>query len=197
MRGSKITVKCKCGCGGIRLKYDADGYRRFFIKGHWAKTENHIISDEHKQKISIANTGKDRMSPEKRKLINLGRKHSKETIEKIRKAGFNRKHTVETRLKQSLAKRGEKSYLWKGGITSINQAIRCSIEYRLWREAVFSRDNWTCVLCSKRGGKLNADHIKRFSDYPELRFAIDNGRTICVPCHKKTDNYCNKGRKKL
>lgn len=78
-----------------------------------------------------------------------------------------------------------KHHLWKGGITPINQAIRNSIEYKLWREAVFKRDNWTCIFCLQRGGELEADHIKRFSDYPELRFAIDNGRTLCKECHKK------------
>lgn len=82
--------------------------------------------------------------------------------------------------------KGIKNINWKGGVTSINEKIRKSIEYRLWREAVFARDNWTCQKCNKQGVKLNAHHIKRFADYPELRFAIDNGITQCEKCHNKT-----------
>lgn len=106
-------------------------------------------------------------------------------------------HTAETRLKMSKSKKGSKSPTWKGGICSLNQIIRGSLEYRLWREAVFKRDNWTCVWCGdNKSGKLNADHIKPFAHYPELRFAIDNGRTLCVPCHKTTDTYAGKSKKK-
>ena len=58
-----------------------------------------------------------------------------------------------------------------------------------WRKAVFERDNYTCQFCKTRGGTLNADHIKPYCDYPELRFELTNGRTLCIDCHKKTDTY--------
>lgn len=76
----------------------------------------------------------------------------------------------------------------------LNVQIRKSLEYRLWRESVFERDNYTCVLCGAHNGNgkavvLQADHIKSFALYPELRVAIDNGRTLCLECHRATPNY--------
>lgn|SRR3990167_2830563 len=98
----------------------------------------------------------------------------------------------ETRKKLSEANKGEKAPNWQGCLTSKNLTIRASSEYRLWRESVFKRDSWTCVWCNQRGVRLNADHIKPFSLFPDLRFAIDNGRTLCVDCHRKTDTYGTK-----
>lgn len=112
-----------------------------------------------------------------------------EVREKIRKTLKGRKVPLEVRLKMSKSNMGKKHHAWKGGVTPINEKIRKSFEYKLWREAVYKRDNWTCVFCEQRGVKLNADHIKPFAHYPELRFAIDNGRTLCKPCHRTTDTY--------
>jgi len=90
--------------------------------------------------------------------------------------------------------RGSNSPHWKGGITPINTAIRNSLEYKLWRTAIFERDKYTCIWCGKKSGNgktvvLNSDHIKPFSLFPELRFAIDNGRTLCKECHMTTSTY--------
>jgi 5-methylcytosine-specific restriction endonuclease McrA len=84
---------------------------------------------------------------------------------------------------------GERNVNWKGGITPINQKIRSSQEYKEWRIAVFQRDDYVCQFCGQRGGQLNADHIKPFAKFPNLRLSVDNGRTLCVECHRKTPTY--------
>ena len=61
-------------------------------------------------------------------------------------------------------------------------------ELKIWRKKVFERDNYTCTQCGK-GGKLQAHHIKRWADYPELRFDVSNGQTLCVGCHSKTEGF--------
>lgn len=128
----------------------------------------HIMSDEHKKNISLAHL-KSGIRPPRLK----GHKFSPGTVAK---------------------RSGENHYKWRGGITKESTKIRTSKEYALWRTAVFQRDNYTCVWCGARSAKsrptfLNADHIKPFAYFPELRLAIDNGRTLCTDCHKKTDNY--------
>lgn len=123
---------------------------------------------------------------------NVGRKFSEEHKLKISKTlsgDNNPMKKIENRIKISNLQKGEKSRFWKGGVSTPNELARKSMEYREWRKAVFKRDDWTCQICNARGVKLQADHIKMFAHFPELRFAIDNGRTLCIPCHKKTPTY--------
>jgi hypothetical protein len=86
---------------------------------------------------------------------------------------------------------GKNSNTWKGGISDINRRIRASKKFKEWREAVFKRDNWTCQICGDRSGRgrgksviLHPHHIKHFAKFKELRFNIDNGKTLCVSCHR-------------
>ena len=81
----------------------------------------------------------------------------------------------------------------------LNRRIRYSKKMKLWRLGVFARDDYTCQNCGARNGNgkaviLHADHIKPFALFPELRFELSNGRTLCVSCHKKTDTF---GRKPI
>lgn len=94
--------------------------------------------------------------------------------------------------------RGDRHPNWQGGKTNKLKMLRNSTEYKLWRVAVFERDGYKCVWCgSSKSGNLEADHIKPFAIFPDLRFAIDNGRTLCKDCHKKTDTYLKQSLKKL
>lgn len=83
--------------------------------------------------------------------------------------------------------RGDKHWNWKGG-----SGARNDIRVKNWRNGVFRRDNYTCQECGRRGGKLNAHHLKKWSEFPGLRYDIDNGQTLCEACHRKTDNWGNR-----
>ena len=87
--------------------------------------------------------------------------------------------------------RGSTHHAWKGGVTSVNQAIRISQAYLNWRNHVFRRDDYTCQACGKKGGKLQVDHELPFAFFPELRLEILNGRVLCLSCHKATPTYQN------
>lgn len=60
-----------------------------------------------------------------------------------------------------------------------------SPEYITWRNAVFRRDGYRCRMprCGSKI-KIQAHHIKRWSDCPGLRFDVGNGITLCNVCHK-------------
>ena len=105
-------------------------------------------------------------------------------------------------------KYGEKSGNWRGGITKLGAWIRSLSIYKQWRTSVFQRDNYTCQHCGARSQKgkkviIHADHIKPFykileenrittveqaKECKEL-WDIENGRTLCIPCHKQTPSY--------
>ena len=78
---------------------------------------------------------------------------------------------------------------WRGADFPENLRLRNSKKYKNWRKLIWERDDYTCQICKQRGGKLNADHIKSWAKYPELRFELSNGRTLCVDCHRKTDTW--------
>lgn len=53
-----------------------------------------------------------------------------------------------------------------------------------WRKRVLERDLRICVKCSS-DKNLHAHHIISWVDAPCLRADIDNGKTLCVACHKE------------
>ena len=154
------------------------------------------FTQEHKDNIRRAHLNKI-----KNGFVFGGHKQTLETRTKISQKLNGIERSIETRKKMSMsAKRGKDSFLWKGGVCNKNaqkrRQIEKSIEYRLWRFSVLNRDNKTCIWCGCKQN-LHVDHIKPFYLYPELRFAIDNGRTLCIDCHKTTDTWGGYKRKRI
>lgn len=115
----------------------------------------------------------------------LGHKIPNNVKKKISKSRIGKKHSLEIREKIRMSmKKGIDHPKWNGGQTE-NEKIRNSYEMKLWKKAVYERDNFTCQKYGIKGGRLIAHHINNFAEFPELRFAIDNGITLSEKAHKE------------
>lgn len=172
--------------------------RVFIIKKRHKWNPNKYCSTQCRLRaLSAGNKGKPKSSSTRNKISNKQKLLYKNKKRPKMRYWKGSKFSEEYKNKLSSAHKGKSAFWnigkkngqWKGGVTPINLRIRGSLKYKLWRESIFKRDNWTCVVCNVRGGILNADHIKPFSLYPDLRFCIDNGRTLCLSCHRTTPTY--------
>lgn len=100
-------------------------------------------------------------------------------------ANLNREYTAELRRKMSERQKGEKGSNWQGGIGSEKLKARLCIDFRLWREKVYTRDDYTCKKCGIRGGKLHPHHIENFAYHIDKRYEVSNGITLCEKCHRE------------
>lgn len=169
-------IECGCGCGILIEPRDSRNRPRRFLHGH--------------ANIKMLIAYKRANPTPWNKGIKTGHtpwnKGKKGLFAGEANPFYGKKHTDETREKM----RGSKNGNWRNGASRKNDLIRKSVEYLDWKASVFVRDNRTCVFCGSTK-RVEADHIKPFSTYPELRFDIDNGRTLCHECHRKTDTYGN------
>lgn len=154
-------------------------------------------------KLGVSNKGRKNKPNQGFQKGNKLFQHPKSISTRFKKG---RVATPEERAKQVNSLRGEKHYLWNGG-SELKARIRGSYKYRQWRCDVFQRDNYTCQSCGARGCYLEADHNpKMFSeiireytirsleeaDACEELWNINNGRTLCRPCHDKTKIWWKK-----
>lgn len=163
-------------------------HKGFLISNRYTFPKGHIFrrswTDEQRKQISeYSKVG----------IVGMkGKKHKKETLEKMRLKANGRKHTFETRKKISIIqlkiKKQFREENWQNFVTPKDKLERHRFRDEIQKQ-VFKRDNYTCQDFGEVGGYLQAHHIKSFSKYPELRLEILNGITLCVPCHKLTDNY--------
>lgn len=183
-----------------------------FKKGHSPANKGKTFSEESRKKMSMAAMGRTpwnkgtkglqvawnkglelpQLSGENHPMF--GKTHTEESKKKMSaslqgKTPWNKgdklsaKHIENLRISHIGKRKGAENHNWKGGITPIHNKIRASIESKLWIQAVFARDGYTCQKTGVKGGRLTAHHIMNFSQYPELRFAIDNGVTLSVEAH--------------
>jgi hypothetical protein len=61
--------------------------------------------------------------------------------------------------------------------------------YKKWRLNIYTRDNFQCQWpnCTFKK-KLHAHHIYRWAEFPDLRFNIDNGISLCKIHHDMIKN---------
>jgi 5-methylcytosine-specific restriction endonuclease McrA len=135
------------------------------ISDFWRGKKKPPLTKEHKRKIGLGNKGK---------------RHSEEWKRRMRLILRGRPKSEKHRKKLS----GVNHWNWQGGLTSESNRIRKSVEYKLWRQSVWLRDNWTCQRCESRDGKLIVHHIRNFAQVKELRTSIENGISFCPKCHR-------------
>lgn len=137
------------------------------LKGRTSTFKGRKHTLEAKRLVSLANLGKP--------SLKRGIPRTPEEREKIRAAI----------LASPNFPRGPKHYAYTHGQSQRHRDARRSYQYGQWRTSVFERDDHTCQKCGdNRGGNLRAHHIKSFAKYPELRFDVSNGLTLCHPCHE-------------
>ena len=209
---------CECGCGQPTKMITKNATRNGRIKGEYSRfLRGHAMIG--KNYLTFAGRHHTEESKLKYKIGKnhpmYGKKHTKESIKKMRKAhkgciGWNKGRKFPEEWRKNISKGRKGKYIgennpnWKGGKTRDSLRIRTSVKYGNWRTSVFMRDNFTCQRCGQVGGKLEAHHIRRFSDilddiasnlpqyilyegamiYTPL-WDIINGTTLCKKCHDK------------
>ncbi len=121
-------------------------------------------------------------------------------IEGLRKRRISEKVIAHT-AQLNKGKKGKDHPKWtENKKRPLYHAIRTLFQYKDWRKAIFLRDNFTCQMCQKRGGNIEADHnpvrfvdIIRGNQITSIESAIAckelwsaQGRTLCRPCHETT-----------
>lgn len=165
--------------GGYKEMFEDSNERRQQTNMERYGSKNVFESDEIKRRITQKNTEK------------YGVPYSQQNSDVRQKtvATCREKYGVDNYVELFKGKFiGANSPVWKGGV-EYSRAERATHEYISWRKSVFERDRYTCVRCGKKNGQgfgrveLHAHHIKNWHDFPEERYDLNNGITLCDECH--------------
>lgn len=84
--------------------------------------------------------------------------------------------------------RGPNSHRWIEDRSKIKRSEKKheDVGYRIWMKSVKERDGWKCRISDEDcKGRLEAHHILNWIDYPELRYEINNGISLCQAHHPR------------
>lgn len=181
---NQILVAWHLGAAGVPLRNKSTA-----AKGRPKSPEHRAKLRAALEKARASQTEESRRkqaaSMKGRKPPNAGQPWSDETREK-----HAYRQTPEYRERQAERQRGEKSHLWKGGVTDAERVRMSAWEWRERRKECYERDNWTCcdcgVHCSSQGkNKIQAHHVipRRHGGSDELGNLV----TLCISCHHKRE----------
>lgn len=160
-----------------------------FSKKHTPWNKGKVMSEETKTKISVTKKAQHVIP---KSAFKTG---SKPWNTGLRISGHSgHKHSLEWKQFMSQIQTGRKNpklsgnshWNWKGGISNRDIHSLNNPKYRDWRMNVFARDGFKCRIANKDcSGTLQAHHILRWSEYPELRYELNNGISLCVAHHPR------------
>ena len=138
-------------------------------------------SIEHKAKLSIAMLGnknqKTIRSDETKQKIAIAMQGNTNTLGKI--------YGQETKLKDRMAKIGDKNPAWNGGSSFEPYPPEFNV---IFKESILIRDKYTCQLCGAKPEDRRELHLHHI-DYNKKNCDPDNLITLCHSCHSKTNHH--------
>jgi hypothetical protein len=111
-----------------------------------------------------------------------GRIVSEAVREKQSKSKLGIKHSELHNINIGNSSRGENNGNWITDRSLIKLGDRNMHDplTKQWRKQCKDRDNWACRIADNNcEGRLEVHHILRWVDFPELRYVINNGITLC------------------
>lgn len=187
--------------------------RRFNIT-KTRKINSSKLNDLSKEKLNLIYWTKETSTEQIAKRFNCSRVN---VCKKMKKFGIARRSHSEA---EKLKPHGINHSTYIDGRTQLSYLIRAIAEYKNWRRKVFERDKFICQKCFRKvSGKLEAHHdkksfskllsefLKEYNQFSPIEdketlvrlaikwqpfWDINNGKTLCGDCHKRTFNYGGK-----